>query len=96
MDPEFLKQLDAICNIGVTIFGLLCIWYVGKKSKWGPIYGLVSEPFWFGTTIINKQCGLVFLCFIYTYLWINAAIRWHRDEKAEKLCEKCSAPLDVA
>jgi len=47
-------MLDTISQIGIFIFGVLGIILVARKNKWGFVFGLLSQPFWYITAIINK------------------------------------------
>lgn len=38
-------------------------------SKWGCVFGLISEPFWFYTCAYHEQWGLFAAAFIYTVSW---------------------------
>ena len=54
-------SIDAIAQIGITIFGVAAILLVAKKNKWGFVMGLISQPFWLMTSYLNKQWGVFFL-----------------------------------
>jgi len=59
-------------QIVIFIFGSLSIWFVSRKEKWkrwGYIFGMIAQPFWFYVSIENKQWGIVAVSFIYTYSW---------------------------
>ena len=63
-----------ITDIGIILFGCSAIWFVGRKEKWGRwgyIFGLCSQPFWFWTSIVNEQYGIMILSLWYTYSWIQ-------------------------
>lgn len=64
-----------ISQIFIVIFGSSAVWLVGRKNInyriFGFICGLISQPFWFYTTISHKQWGLVILCTWYTYSWFS-------------------------
>jgi nicotinamide riboside transporter PnuC len=78
--------LDDVSQVGIALLGVSSIFLVAKKNKWGFVLGLLSEPFWFVTTIINKQWGIVFLNFIYAGTWILGIYEWFykKDPKVEK------------
>lgn len=74
-------SLDAIAQIGISIFGVSAIILVARKNKWGFVLGLLSCPFWFITSYINKQWGVLFLNIIYTATWIYGTHKWfHKEE----------------
>jgi nicotinamide riboside transporter PnuC len=74
-------SLDAIAQIGITIFGVSAIILVARKNKWGFVLGLVSCPFWFITSYLNKQPGVFFLNIIYTGTWIYGICNWFYKKK---------------
>lgn len=37
--------------------------------RFGPVFGLMSEPSWFYTTFIHHQWGLFAATFVYTFAW---------------------------
>jgi nicotinamide riboside transporter PnuC len=67
---------DTISQIGVSIFGITAIVLVAKKNKWGFVFGLASQPFWFITSFINQQWGVLLLCFMYTATWLYGVDEW--------------------
>jgi len=61
-----------IAQIGIMIFGALAIWFVGRKEKWrrwGYILGLVGQPFWIYTCLVNEHWGILIMTLFYTYSW---------------------------
>ena len=77
-------MIDAIVQIAIVLFGGSAIWLVGRKekwSKWGYIMGLCSQPFWFYTTLKNKQIGAFILSIWYTYCWIQGVHNYWRKSK---------------
>ncbi len=80
---------DTIAQIGVTIFGVTAIILVAKKNKWGFVFGLLSQPFWFITSFINKQWGVFFLSIVYTFSWIFGIYEWFfKSKKSPKVKKK--------
>jgi nicotinamide riboside transporter PnuC len=67
---------DIISQIGIFVFGVLGIFLVARKSKWGFVFGLLSQPFWYITAFQNKQWGIFFLNFAYTISWIYGIYVW--------------------
>jgi hypothetical protein len=37
--------------------------------KWGPVLGLITQPFWFWMTWSNELWGVFALCPLYTWGW---------------------------
>ncbi|MBD3354895.1 hypothetical protein GF361_02830 [Candidatus Woesearchaeota archaeon] len=73
--------LDLISQIGITIFGVSAIVLIAKKNKWGFVVGLISQPFFFITSIINKQWGLFILSILYTFSWLFGIYEWFFKKK---------------
>ncbi len=67
---------DVISQIGVAITGITAVILVAKKNKWGFVFGLLSQPFWFITSFINHQWGVFFLSLVYTFSWILGIYEW--------------------
>lgn len=64
--------MDELIQISLLLFSGTAIWFIGRKEKWkrwGYIFGLLGQPFWFIETIKNEQWGMFFLCLWYTYSW---------------------------
>jgi nicotinamide riboside transporter PnuC len=76
---------DTIAQIGLTIFGVTAIILVAKKNKWGFVFGLLSQPFWFITSFVNKQWGVFFVSIIYTFSWLFGIYEWFFKSKRTKL-----------
>lgn len=59
-------------QIMIFIFGASGIWFVSRKEewkKWGYIFGLCGQPFWFYSAWTNEQWGIILLTLFYTYSW---------------------------
>ena len=78
MDP---KTLDIIAQFGVGILSIVAILLVSKKNKWGFVFGLASQPFWFITSFINHQWGVFFLSVVYTVSWAYGCYEWFSKPK---------------
>lgn len=60
-------------QIGIFVFGMSAIFLVNddrpKVRRWGSVCGLIAQPFWYTTSIMNDQWGIFFSSFFYTYSW---------------------------
>jgi len=74
---------DIISQIGIAVFGISAIILVAKKNKWGFVLGMLSQPFWYVTSFINKQWGIFFLSIVYTGSWIFGIYEWFFKKKKE-------------
>ena len=67
---------DAISQFVIPILGGAAIILVAKKNKWGFVAGLASQPFWFITSITNKQWGVFVVAIIFTFSWALGIYEW--------------------
>ena len=67
---------DNISQIAIFILGINSIILIARKSKWGFVFGLLAQPFWFITSFVNKQWGVFFLSIIYTFSWVYGIYEW--------------------
>ena len=81
LDPA---SIDAIAQVGLTIFGLTALILVAKKNKWGFVIGLISQPFWIATSLINQQWGVFAVSVAYSFIWIFGIYEWFckKEKKA--------------
>jgi nicotinamide riboside transporter PnuC len=74
--------LDTIAQFGMLILGVAAIMLIARKNKYGFVVGLLSQPFFFITSVINEQPGLFLLSFFYTASWIYGIYMWfYRHQK---------------
>ena len=80
-----LVILDIVAQIGLGLFSLLAILFVCFESKWGFVFGLMAQPFWFMTSYLNHQWGVFSLTIVYTGIWIFGCIRWFRKKREKPI-----------
>jgi hypothetical protein len=77
--------MDWIPQVGIFLTGISSIWLISRKEKWmrwGYILGLCGQPFWFWSSIIHKQWGILFLAVWYTYAWCQGIYNyWIKKEE---------------
>ncbi len=75
--------LEIISQVGISVFGVLAIILVSRKNKWGFVFGLASQPFWYITAYLHSQWGIMFLNVIYTGSWLYGFYQWFykKEEK---------------
>jgi hypothetical protein len=60
-------------QIFIAILGVTAIWLSqDPRQEWrrfGCLFGLAGQPFWFIATIKAEQWGIVVLCAFYTFAW---------------------------
>lgn len=79
-----MLDFDVVAQIGIGVFGLTAILLANLNSKtltkFAPILGLCSQPFWFYTTYFHQQWGVFVMAFVYTILWcIGIYNYWFRN-----------------
>ncbi len=74
---------NLISQIGISILGITAIILVAKKNKWGFVFGLMSQPFWFITSYLNKQWGILLLSVVYTFSWCLGIYEWFYKKKEQ-------------
>ena len=73
-------MIDAISQIGIFVFGILSVILIAKKNKWGIVCGLLSQPFWFATSILHHQWGISLINLVYTGSWVYAVYNWFKKD----------------
>ena len=76
---------DIVSQIAITILGTIAIILVAKKNKWGFVAGLASQPFWFITSIANKQWGVFIVTIIFTASWALGVYEWFLKKEEAKV-----------
>lgn len=72
---------DIIANIGIFVFGVTAIVLVARKNKWGFVFGLLSQPFWYITAFLNEQWGVILVSTVYTGSWAYGIYEWFWKNK---------------
>ena len=78
-------MLDAISQVAIALFGVSAIWLAGARTvrqrRWAYVCGLVAQPFWLTTTLLNAQWGIVVMCVFYTFAWGRGFVNhWIRQQ----------------
>jgi hypothetical protein len=61
-----------ITQVGLAVFGVIAIYLVNSKGpyqKYGCLFGLAGQPFWFWSAYQAQQYGVLLLCCFYTFSW---------------------------
>jgi 8-oxo-dGTP diphosphatase len=78
-------MFDFIMQCGLFTLGAVAIFLIARKNKWGFVVGLLSQPFWFATSIINHQWGIFVLNFFYTVSFAYGIYQWFFKKNFKKL-----------
>lgn len=84
MDADLLGALDTISQWGVGILCPLAIFLVAIKNRWGFVFGLFSQPFWF--ILLRNDTGGLIASVAFTFNWALGIYEWF--VKNEKMNEK--------
>ena len=68
-------------QVSLFIFSITAIVLVARKNKWGFVFGLLSQPFWFSTSWQHKQWGVFFVSIAYTLSWLYGIWNWFFNPK---------------
>ncbi len=68
--------LDLMVQPIIAVFSAVALFMVAKRNKWGFVVGLFVQPFWFYTSIINKQWGVFFATVLYTLSFLYGIREW--------------------
>lgn len=80
--------LDTISQVGLTILSVTAIILISKKNKWGFVVGLVSQPFWIATSIINEQWGIFITSIIFTFSWLFGIYQWFFKKSKKEIPDR--------
>jgi len=64
--------MENFCQFWIIIFGCAAVWFISRKehwSRWGYIFGLISQPAWIYTAIKHDQWGILCISLWYSYCW---------------------------
>lgn len=65
--------MNWIPQVGIAIFGVSAVFLVNQRERrvrrWGPICGMIGQPFWIWSSIAAEQWGILALTVLYTYSW---------------------------
>ena len=66
-------MVEIFVQVMVAGLGVLSIYLVTAKTatvrRYAAVCGLCAEPFWFWTSVINEQWGILFLSIVYGVRW---------------------------
>ena len=71
-----INILDTISQVAIFIFGVLGVFLVARKNKWGFVFGLIVQPFWLFTAYLNSQWGVFMVSLFYAATWSYGIYEW--------------------
>ncbi len=76
--------MDIACQVIIFCFGLMSQLLIAHKIKWGYLFSLASQPFWFIVTYSHRQWGMFALVIVHTLIVIRAIQVWFRRDEIQK------------
>lgn len=65
--------MNLYTQAGILIFGMGAVFLVNDPRpnvrRWGSVFGLIAQPFWYYETFTHGQWGIFVSSFFYTYSW---------------------------
>jgi hypothetical protein len=91
-----MSVFDWFIQIGLSVCGLLAIYFVNrtdKYQKYGSLFGIIGQPFWFIAMWRSEQWVPFFLSIVYTYSW-GLGFYNHWIKKEAKMEEENGTPCE--
>ena len=63
----------------MSSIGILMLWLMGNKSKWGPIIGIVNQVLWTTYAIGVREWGLLPGVVVPFFVHIRNLRKWQRE-----------------
>jgi nicotinamide riboside transporter PnuC len=74
-------------QLGILIFGCTAVWLIGRPEswrRWGYVFGLCSQPFWFYLSYNHADWGVFILTCLYSYSWAQGVwFHWYKPERVQ-------------
>lgn len=64
----------------LSIVSMLVLWFMGNKSKYGPILGIAGQVLWIYYAISLRQYGLLIGTVGYLIIHIRNTMKWSKGE----------------
>lgn len=82
-------------QVALAVFSTLAIWLSqderADSRRWGAVFGLLSQPFWFYTAYQAEAWGVFFMSLIYSVAWLRGIRNgWFRSRRAPLLAVSCA------
>ena len=82
-------MMSVISQLMIACTGMVAIYLTQQNNqelkKYAPILGLIGQPFWYYTTLMNEQYGIFVLTLGYTYLWgLGLYNSWFKENNSVK------------
>lgn len=62
-----------VTQVGIAVCGLVSIYLMQdlreSRRRWGPVFGMISQPFWLTEAYTHQQWGIFILACFYTMSW---------------------------
>lgn len=78
MNWDAFVAAATVDQVAITIFSGMTVVFITSKThqakRWGPICGLIAQPFWLYATAKAGQWGMFALSVYYTLMWVRGII----------------------
>jgi hypothetical protein len=69
---SIIASSNSVIVLAILTFGVSSIWFIGRVEswrRWGYVFGLCGQPFWFYMSIKQRDWGILLLNCLYAYSW---------------------------
>ena len=81
--------IDYSCQAAVTCTGFFSLYLLASQDArvrmYAGIVGMIGEPFWLATAVINEQWGILPLVVVYGVNWVRVIHSNYHEDQREKL-----------
>lgn len=65
----------------LSALSLISLWFMGNKSVWGIIVGLLTQILWIIYALMLKQYGLLIGVVAYTVIHVRNLLKWTKESR---------------
>lgn len=76
-----LYYIDIACQAWACVCGIIAIFLIARRNKWGFVFGLIAQPAWYYTTVFHGQWLIFVLAIVYTINWCYGIYNWFFKEE---------------
>ena len=77
----------------LTLAGMWCV-NTPKLVKWGCVFGVISQPFWYLIAIRTGEIGVLVTTTVITILWLKGVWSWWVKPYLEKGKQCSNSPME--
>lgn len=65
----------------LSALSLISLWFMGNKSVWGIIVGLLTQILWIIYALMLEQYGLLIGVVAYTVIHVRNLLKWTKESR---------------